>query len=135
MELNNDHYQQIADCFPRQRGNISMDNLAFLNAILYIAENGCKWRKLPATYGNWHTIYTRMSRWAKSGILDRIFAALQQRQILKVKIEVLSLDSTGIKVHPDAAGALKKTDLSPSECLVEAEPPKFIWLPQVMKLQ
>ena len=130
MELNIDHYQRIADCFPRQRGNVSMDNLAFLNAVLYVAENGCKWRKLPANYGNWHTVYTRMNRWAKSGVLDRIFSELQQRQILKVKIDVISLDSTSVKVHPDAAGAKKKTDHSPSECLVEAEPPKFIWLPQ-----
>ena len=33
MELNISHYQRIADCFPRQRGNVSMSNLAFLNAI------------------------------------------------------------------------------------------------------
>ena len=62
MELNIGHYQRIADCFPRQRGNVSMDNLAILNAILYVAENGCKWRKLPATYGNWHTIYSYFVR-------------------------------------------------------------------------
>jgi len=143
MVLNTVHYQRIADCFPRQRGNVSMDNLMILNAILYVAENGCKWRKLPTTYGNWHTIYTRMNRWAKSGVLDRIFAVLQQRKIVKIKIDVISLDSTSVKVHPDATGALKKTDHSPrvlrpvqaSECHVEAEPPKFIWLPQVMKLQ
>ena len=73
MKLDNNHYQIIADCFPRQRGNVSMDNFSVLNAILYVAENGCKWRSLPAEYGNWHTIYTRMSRWAKSGVLDNVF--------------------------------------------------------------
>ena len=57
MELNNIHYQQIADCFPRQRGNVSLDNLSVLNAFLYVAENGCKWRKLPSNFGNWHTVY------------------------------------------------------------------------------
>ena len=135
MELNIIHYQRIADCFPRQRGNVSMDNLSILNAILFVAENGCKWRKLPVKYGNWHTVYTRMSRWAKSGVLDRIFTELQQRQILAIKFDVLSLDSTSVKVHPDGTGALKKTDHSPSECLAEEGTPKFIWLPQVMKLR
>ena len=62
MELNIIHYQRIADCFPRQRGNVSMDNLSVLNAILFVAENGCKWRKLPAKYGNWHTVYSYFVR-------------------------------------------------------------------------
>jgi transposase len=135
MELNTNHYQQIADCFPRQRGNISMDNLSILNAILYVAENGCKWRSLPVIYGNWHTIYTRMNRWAKSGVLNRVFAALQQRQILAIKIDVLSMDSTSVKVHPDGTGALKKPVCSPSGCPAEVVIPKFIWLPQVIGLR
>ena len=109
MELNYSQYQEIADCFPRQRGNVSMENLSVLNAFLYVAENGCKWRRLPSSYGNWHTVYTRVYRWAKSGVLDRVFEKLQQRQILKIKLEVLSLDSTSVKVHPDGTGALKKT--------------------------
>ena len=89
MELNNSHYQQISDCFPRQRGNVSLDNLSVLNAILYVAANGCKWRSLPVHFGHWHTIYTRMSRWAKNGVLDRVFAKLQQQQILTIKFDVL----------------------------------------------
>jgi transposase len=135
VELNNDHYQQIADCFPRQRGNVSMDNLSILNAFLYVAENGCKWRSLPVIYGKWHTVYTRMNRWAKSGVLDRIFTALQQRQIVTIKIKVLSMDSTSVKVHPDGTGALKKTVRSPSEFHAEDAIPKFIWLPQVIGLR
>jgi transposase len=143
MKLDDCHYQQIADCFPRQRGNVSMNNLSILNAILYVAENGCKWRSLPVIYGNWHTVYTRMNRWAKSGVLNRIFAALQQRQILSIKIDVLSLDSTSVKVHPDGTGALKKPVHNPSGCLAEVVTPKFIWwllskveaLPQVIGLQ
>jgi transposase len=35
-----------------------------LDALLYIAENGCKWRRLPKEFGNWHTIYMRLRRWA-----------------------------------------------------------------------
>ncbi len=83
-------------------------NLDLLNAILYVAEHGCKWRGLPKRFGNWHSIYVRMNRWAKKGVLDQVFAKLQQEQILKLKIEVFSLDSTSVKVHPDGTGALKK---------------------------
>jgi transposase len=50
------------------------------NAILYVAEHGCKWRGLPKRFGNWHTIYTRMNRWSKSDVMGRVFAELQQTQ-------------------------------------------------------
>lgn len=133
MEITEAQYTQIEHCLPTQRGNVSMLNLNLLNAVLYVAEHGCKWRGLPERFGNWHTIYTRMNRWAKNGVLDRVFAELQRSQILRIKLDVVSLDSTHIKVHPDGTGALKKTDRKPSEDPVADGPPKFIWLPQMLE--
>ncbi|WP_369631450.1 MULTISPECIES: IS5 family transposase [unclassified Variovorax] len=108
MEITRAQFEQIEDCLPTQRGNVSLSNLQVLNAILYVAEHGCKWRGLPKRFGNWHTIYTRMNRWAKSGVLDRAFARLQLAQVVQIKIEAVSLDSTSVKVHPDGTGAPKK---------------------------
>jgi transposase len=48
-----------------------------------------------------------MNRWSKAGVLDRVFARLQQEQIIAIKFEAVSLDSTTVKVHPDDTGALK----------------------------
>src|SRR5678815_3441088 len=108
MEITEAQYRLIEHCLPIQRGNVSLSNLQVLNAILYVAEHGCKWRGLPKRFGNWHTIYTRMNRWSKSGVLDRVFEQLQRAQIVRIKIEAVSLDSTIVKVHPDGTGALKK---------------------------
>ena len=108
MEITETQFAQIEHCLPLQRGNVSLSNLSVLNAILYVAEHGCKWRGLPKRFGNWHTIYTRMNRWSKSGVLDRVFEELQQAQVVRIKIEAVSLDSTIVKVHPDGTGALKK---------------------------
>jgi len=132
MELTESQYQRIADCLPRQRGNVKTANLQQLNALLYVAEHGCKWRGLPRHFGNWHTIYTRMNRWSKAGVLDRIFTRLQQEQILAVRIECVALDSTTIKVHPDGTGALKKAGRRPSDARAVAAPPRFIWLPRML---
>ena len=132
MEITEAQYQRIADTLPRQRGNVSLDNLQVLNAILYVAEQGCKWRGLPKRFGNWHTIYTRMNRWSKNGVLDRVFAKLQEEQIVRIKIEAVCVDSTIVKVHPDGTGALKKTDRKPLASPAADGPPKFIWLPRVL---
>ena len=134
MEISQSQYDQIADCFPLQRGNVSMSNLQVLNAILYVAEQGCKWRALPKRFGNWHTVYTRMNRWSKSGVLDDVFVKMQQKQLVQVSLEVCSLDSTSIKVHPDGCGALKKTAHSPLENQEVGGQPRFIWLPRMLKL-
>ena len=110
-----------------------LSNLEVLNAILYVAEQGCKWRGLPKHFGNWHTIYTRMNRWSKSGVLDRLFEKLQREQVVRIKIEAVSLDSTIVKVHPDGTGALKKTDPSRSASRAVDGPPRFIWLPRMLE--
>jgi transposase len=132
MEITEEQYARIKDSLPVQRGNVSLTNLQLLNALLYVAEHGCKWRGLPKRFGNWHTIYTRMNRWSKNGTLDRVFEKLQLEQIVRIRIEAFSLDSTTVKVHPDGTGALKKTDPSPSANLGVDGPPRFIWLPRML---
>ena len=131
MKLTEEQYALVKNVLPRQRGNVSMSNLQVLNAILYVAENGCKWRSLPEHFGNWNTIYVRMNRWAKSGALAKVFEALQRQQIIAIKIEAVSLDSTIVKVHPDGTGALKKLVRSPSVSPRVDGQQKFIWLPQM----
>jgi len=133
MEINQTQYEQIADCLPTQRGNVTLSNLQVVNAILYVAEQGCKWRGLPKRFGNWHTIYVRMNRWSKKGVLDRVFEKLQRSQMVRIKIEAVSLDSTSVRVHPDGTGALKKTAHNPSGNPEEDGQPRFIWLPRMLE--
>ena len=135
MKLAESQYGRIKGILPRQRGNVRQSSLDVLNAILYVAENGCKWRALPKEFGNWNTIYVRMNRWAKNGVLDRVFEALQKERLLKIKIEVASLDSTIVKVHPDGTGALKKPVHNLSANHGEDGQPKFIWLPRTPTLR
>ena len=133
MEISPAQFAQIEHCLPLQRGNVSLSNLSVLNAILYVAEHGCKWRGLPKRFGNWHTIYTRMNRWSKAGVLERVFEELQRAQVVRIRIEAVSLDSTSIKVHPDGTGALKKTALRPSANPEVGGTPRFIWLPRMLE--
>ena len=132
MELSRKQFDHIKDCLPRQRGNVRIGNFALLNALLYALEHGCKWRGLPQAFGRWHTIYTRLNRWSKKGVIERVFTRLQEEQILSIKIEVLSLDSTSIKVHPDGTGARKKTGRKPSARVAEVGTPRFIWCPRLL---
>ncbi len=95
---------------PTQRGNVSHENFNVVNAMLFITETGCKWRALPKRFG--YTIDTRMNGWAKAGALDRLFAELQRAQLIRVRFEAMSLDSTIVKNHPDGTSARKEWTLT-----------------------
>lgn len=131
MEITKEQFERIVPYLPRQRGNVSMSNLQLVNAILYVTENGCKWRALPKTYGNWHTVYVRMNRWSKGGVLLKLFEALQMEGIIRIKMESVCLDSTTVKVHPNGTGALKKQENKASEDHEAGSQPKFIWSPHL----
>jgi len=52
-----------------------------------VAGHGCKWRGLPERFGNGHTVYTRMNRWSRNGVPDRVSGHLQREQVIRIRIE------------------------------------------------
>ena len=109
MRISEEQFEKIRHILPVQRGNVTIRNLVFINALLYICENGCKWRRLPKEYGNWHVIYKRFNRWVKAGIIAKLFQELHVEGIAEFGLLVRLMDSMTAPVHPDACGALKKT--------------------------
>lgn len=41
------------------------------SGIIYLLENGCKWRSLPPQYGDYHLVWYYLNRWALYGTLDK----------------------------------------------------------------
>jgi len=110
MEIDIGQYEKLKHILPVQRGNVTVENMTLINALLYMCENGCKWRRLPKEYGKWHVIYKRFNRWVKAGVIDRLFRELHVQGIAEIDLLIRLLDSMTIPVHPDACGALKKTE-------------------------
>ena len=57
-------------------GGVATDNRLFLNAVWYVAKTGIPWRDLPERFGLWDTVYQRFHRWCRTGVWQRLFAAV-----------------------------------------------------------
>ncbi len=94
-----------------QGGRPRNDDRPIINGILWILRTGAPWPDLPARYGPPSTVSTRLYRWKKAGIWDRIFAAVQEQAdaVGDLDWETHHVDATVIRAHQHAAGAKKGT--------------------------
>ena len=83
----------------------------FIDAIFYMLKSGIQWRLLPFYYGHWRAIHKRFKYWAKKGVWQKLFQAIQQDP----DMEYVMLDSTIIRANACAAGYKKDSQLE--ECL------------------
>ena len=130
IEITEAHLAQIAHCLPKQRGNVSLSNLSVLNAILYVAQNGCKWRGLPRRFGNWHTVYMRMNRWSRSGVLDRVFEELQRARLVRIQVTIEAAGALEGATVPSAGGE-RAASAARKPPAVRGAAPNLIWVPRM----
>lgn len=106
--LRDDQWDRIAAILPGREGSVGVtakDNRLFVEAVLYRYRAGIPWRDLPERFGDWSVVHTRFSRWARSGVWQRIF----QHLAVDADNEYAMIDGTIVRAHQHSAGARKKT--------------------------
>lgn len=96
--------RRLAPHFPLSHGVPRVDDRRVLSGIICIIRHGLQWRDAPAAYGPHKTLYSRLVRWSRLGVFDRIFAALTAGAGPPVQVMI---DSTHLKAHRTAASLLK----------------------------
>ncbi len=107
QELSDAQWTKIEPFVPggrKGRRGPRSNNRRFINALIWMARSGGRWRDLPERYGNYHTVKKRYYRWIEAGVLEKIFAVLSAQ----ADLEWVSVDSTSIRAHAQAATAQRK---------------------------
>lgn len=105
--LRDDQWARIEDLLPGRVGQVggtAQDNRRFVEAVLYRYRAGIPWRDLPERFGDWKNTHKRFSRWATSGVWERVFTTL----CADADNEYALIDSTIVRAHQHSAGATQK---------------------------
>ena len=97
----------VESCLSNLGPETDLPDRMFIEAVLYWARTGIFWRDLPAEFGDWDAVYNRLRRWIHSGRLKRLFDLMSERAECE-DARRLMIDSTVVRAHQHAAGALRK---------------------------
>jgi transposase len=105
--LRDDQWERLKEFVPggcKGKRGPRADNRRFVNALLWMARSGGRWRDLPERLGDYETVKRRYYRWIKMGVLDAVLAELAR----EADLEWLMIDSTIVRAHQHAAGARRE---------------------------
>ena len=81
-DLNDAEWDEIKDILPppsKMGSPPRVDFREIINAILYLNDNGSKWRAMPHDFPPWSTVYTYFRRWSRNGLWLKMNAILLER--------------------------------------------------------
>ena len=78
-DLSDRQWANIEPLFPRAGNRSKWEKRELVDAVLYLVDNGCKWRNLPHDFPPYTTVANFYDAANRSGLWEKIRAALVER--------------------------------------------------------
>jgi transposase len=74
--------------------------------VIWRFRTGSQWREMPELFGAWQTVYQRFVKWRDAGVFEALLedAIAEAAKRGEVDLSLVSVDSTTVRAHHDAAG-------------------------------
>lgn len=84
-------WERISTVLPGRVGKRARtgNGRAFLEAVLWVADNQASWLDVPKEFGDSHAVYIRFARWAHDGVWPRVINELQELPELNARLSAL----------------------------------------------
>lgn len=75
-------------------------------SVIWRFKTGGQWREMPTEFGAWSTVYNRFGQWRDAGVFEALLEGLITEAAKRGEVDLflVSVDSTTIRAHHDAAG-------------------------------
>jgi transposase len=84
-------WERISAVLPGRVGKRarSGNGRAFLEAVLWVADNQASWLDIPKEFGDSHAVYIRFARWAHDGVWPGVIDSLQELPELNARLAAM----------------------------------------------
>lgn len=74
--------------------------------VIWRFRTGGQWREMPQEFGAWPTVHNRFRQWRDAGVFEALLEGLITEAAKRggVDLSLVSVDSTTVRAHHDAAG-------------------------------
>lgn len=74
--------------------------------VIWRFRTGGQWREMPAQFGAWSTVHIRFRQWRNARVFEALLEGLiaEAAKRGEVDLSLVSIDSTTVRAHHDAAG-------------------------------
>ncbi len=74
--------------------------------VIWRFRTGGQWREMPREFGAWSTVSNRFRQWRDAGVFEALMEGLiaEAAKRGEVDLSLVSVDSTTVRAHHDAAG-------------------------------
>lgn len=74
--------------------------------VIWKFRSGAQWREIPGEFGAWSTVHNRFRQWRDAGVFEALLEGLIAKAARRgeVDLSLVSVDSTTVRAHHDAAG-------------------------------
>ncbi len=113
--ISDDLWAVLEQVLPSARGRPGRpwnDHRTTLEGIIWRFRTGAPWRDLPSEFGAFQSVWQRHRNWSFDGTYEAMLAAVAAQPWASEEelADLLSVDSTSVRAHQHAAGALPAPD-------------------------
>lgn len=81
-DLKDAEWEKLKPLLPGERNRIGspreVELREVVNALMYVADNGIKWRAMPHDFPPWQTVYGYFQRWSQTGVWEQVNQTLRK---------------------------------------------------------